>query len=261
MDFSDSLGRSTAPKSPPPPDLLVPPPRPKRSEVKLSSMPWFHGKISRDKAELLLTPRADGLFLVRESTNFPGDYTLCVCWQGRVEHYRVIYKDNQLTIDEEEYFDNLAQLVEHYEKDADGLCTRLISCLPKEGYQEYCVDAKAFLEAGWAIPPRDIEITESLGKGEFGEVRLGVLRGTEKVAVKVLKDSCKAAQKFLAEASLMTSLRHPNLVQMLGVVMAAGERADIWLVTEYMSKGSLLDYLRSRGRLHVTKTDQINFAL
>lgn len=28
-----------------------------------------------------------------------------------------------------------------------------------------------------------------------------------------------------------------------------------------MSKGSLVDYLRSRGRLHVTKRDQINFAV
>ena len=35
-------------------------------------MPWFHGKISRELAEKLLTPRKDGLFLVRESTNFPG---------------------------------------------------------------------------------------------------------------------------------------------------------------------------------------------
>lgn len=102
----------------PPMELLPPPPRPRKGEVKLSSMPWFHGKISRDKAEELLRPREDGLFLVRESTNFPGDYTLCVCWQGRVEHYRVIYKDNQLTIDEEEFFDNLAQLVE----------VRILSC-------------------------------------------------------------------------------------------------------------------------------------
>jgi len=73
---------------------------------------WFHGKISRDQAEQLLFPREDGLFLVRESTNFPGDYTLCVCYQGKVEHYRVIYKDSKLTIDEEEYFTNLAELVE-----------------------------------------------------------------------------------------------------------------------------------------------------
>ena len=73
---------------------------------------WFHGKITRDDAEELLVPRTDGLFLVRESTNFPGDYTLCVVYQEKVEHYRVIYKDNKLTIDEEVYFENLTKLVE-----------------------------------------------------------------------------------------------------------------------------------------------------
>ena len=81
-------------------------------EVKVTKMPWFHGKISRDTAEKLLSPRTDGLFLVRESTNFPGDYTLCVCFEGRVEHYRIIYQDDQITIDEEEYFPNLSKLVE-----------------------------------------------------------------------------------------------------------------------------------------------------
>lgn len=49
--------------------------------------------------------------MVRESTNFPGDYTLCVCFQGKVEHYRVKYLENKLTIDDEEYFEHLGQLV------------------------------------------------------------------------------------------------------------------------------------------------------
>ena len=83
-----------------------------KEEVKVTRMPWFHGKISRDTAEKLLHARTDGLFLVRESTNFPGDYTLCVCFEGRVEHYRIIYQDDQITIDEEEYFPNLTKLVE-----------------------------------------------------------------------------------------------------------------------------------------------------
>ena len=43
---------------------------------------WFYGKISRDKAEQLLTPRQEGLFLVRQSTNYPDDYTLCVVRWG-----------------------------------------------------------------------------------------------------------------------------------------------------------------------------------
>jgi c-src tyrosine kinase len=82
---------------------------------KGSQMPWFHGKISRELAEKLLTPRIDGLFLVRESTNFPGDFTLCVCFDSRVEHYRIILQDNKITIDEEEYFDTLVSLVQHYQ--------------------------------------------------------------------------------------------------------------------------------------------------
>lgn len=53
-----------------------------------------------------------GLFLVRESTNYPGDYTLCVSSEGKVEHYRIIYHNGKLTIDEEAYFENLMQLVE-----------------------------------------------------------------------------------------------------------------------------------------------------
>jgi c-src tyrosine kinase len=44
----------------------------------MQPMPWFHGKITREFAEELLKPREEGLYLVRESTNFPGDYTLCV---------------------------------------------------------------------------------------------------------------------------------------------------------------------------------------
>ena len=77
------------------------------------SWPWFHGKITRDEAERLLKPSdsTDGLFLVRESTNFPGDYTLCVCFQNKVEHYRVIVRDNLLTIDEEEHFETLGHLI------------------------------------------------------------------------------------------------------------------------------------------------------
>uniref|UniRef100_A0A2S2PMB6 Tyrosine-protein kinase CSK n=1 Tax=Schizaphis graminum TaxID=13262 RepID=A0A2S2PMB6_SCHGA len=130
----------------------------RKAQVKLNAMPWFHGKISREMAEDLLTPKENGLFLVRESTNYPGDYTLCVCYVGKVEHYRVKYKDNQLTIDDEEFFENLSQLVEHYQKDADGLCTQLTKSLPKKGKQEFCIDTKSFIDAGWVIQEQELQV-------------------------------------------------------------------------------------------------------
>ena len=52
------------------------------------------------------------------------------------------------------------------------------------------------------------------------------------------------------------TLKHRNLVELSGVSL--GE--PIYIVTEFMGRGSLVDYLRSRGRTVVTKKDQINFA-
>ena len=178
------------------------------------SWPWFHGKISRDEAERLLRPSesTDGLFLVRESTNFPGDYTLCVCFQNKVEHYRVIVRDNLLTIDEEEHFETLGHLIDHYKEDADGLCTKLIQDLPKLSSQTNntvtpntnSLDFEAFREAGWVINDQDVKIQEKIGKGEFGDVMLGSFQ-SQKVAIKVMKDmQPQRTKQFLAEATVMT---------------------------------------------------------
>ena len=62
----------------------------------------------------------------------------------------------------------------------------------------------------------------------------------------------------------LRSLQHENLVRLLGLVIEEGKggtvKSKIFLVTEFMGKGSLLEYLRSRGRQYVTKKDQIGFA-
>lgn len=113
----------------------------------------------------------------------------------------------------------------------------------------------------YAIP---FQLQEKIGKGEFGDVRLGTYKG-KKVAVKeLIKITSIATQKFLKEATLMTELKHENLVSLHGIVIdepgKEGDKNKIFLVTEFMGKGSLLEYLRSRGRQYVTKKDQIGFA-
>lgn len=230
----------------------------KRGEVKLHAMPWFHGKMSRSEAEEQLASKEEGLFLIRESANFPGDYTLCICSQDKVEHYHIIYNHNKLTIDEEVFFENLTQLVEHYRKDADGLCSRLKKPLEKKGKMEYSTYQKIFEETGWVIKENDIKLQELLGGGHFANVyKAEYLPTHTPVAAKVLKDNNKASHLFLVEASVMTSLRHPNLVSLIGLV--TGGKA-IQIITEFMAKGCLMDYLRSRGRAVITKEDQIKFA-
>ena len=49
------------------------------------------------------------------------------------------------------------------------------------------------------------------------------------------------AEEFLKEAAIMKAVRHPNLVQLLGVCT---RELPFFIVTEYMVKGNLLDYLR-----------------
>jgi len=49
---------------------------------------------------------------------------------------------------------------------------------------------------------------------------------------------------FLSEAKIMKNLRHPKIVQLLAVC-TDGE--PIYIVTELMKNGSLLDYLRGKG--------------
>ncbi|XP_034443468.1 tyrosine-protein kinase CSK-like isoform X1 [Hippoglossus hippoglossus] len=225
-----------------------------KSGGKLSLMPWFHGKITRNQAEELLVPPETGLYLVRESTNFPGDYTLCVSCDGKVEHYRIIYHNGKLSIDEEEYFENLMQLVEHYTKDADGLCTKLIKPKVEEG----TVAAQdEFSRGGWSMNRNELQLQQVIGKGEFGDVMVGDYRGA-KVAVKCIKNDA-TAQAFIAEASVMTQLRHDNLVQLLGVIVE--ENGSLFIVTEYMAKGCLVDYLRSRGRTVLGGDALLNFTL
>lgn len=80
--------------------------------VSLCGSSWFHGKISGPEAVCKMRPAEDGLFLVRESIRHPGDYVLCVSVSGEVIHYRVIYRDNKLTIDNKQYFYNLIDMIE-----------------------------------------------------------------------------------------------------------------------------------------------------
>ncbi|XP_032832543.1 tyrosine-protein kinase Yes-like isoform X4 [Petromyzon marinus] len=68
----------------------------------------------------------------------------------------------------------------------------------------------------------------------------GTWNGTTKVAIKTLKPGTMSPEAFLEEAQIMKKLRHDKLVQLYAVV----SEEPIYIVTEFMSKGSLLDFLK-----------------
>ncbi|NWJ12102.1 HCK kinase, partial [Crypturellus undulatus] len=63
-----------------------------------------------------------------------------------------------------------------------------------------------------------------------------------KVAVKTMKPGSMSAAAFLAEAELMKTLQHDRLVRLHAVVTS---EEPIFIITEFMERGSLLDFLKS----------------
>uniref|UniRef100_A0A0K0DBI5 Tyrosine-protein kinase n=1 Tax=Angiostrongylus cantonensis TaxID=6313 RepID=A0A0K0DBI5_ANGCA len=264
-----------------------------REVFATSHMPWFHSNVTREATERcylyfipgpffnklccrMLHQRADGTFLVRESTNFPGDYTLSMAYRGKVEHYRIYQTGGQITCDNEEFFTNLTQLVSHYKRDADGLCHRLVTPVICESYQILANNANledrtsAFMKAGLVIPSGDIRLGDIIGHGEFGDVLVGYYKD-KKVAVKVSKRHGNGEDElehfFLQQIScwwhytnwlFFRGLSHRNLVALIGVVL---DDVNIYMVTEYMANGNLVDLLRSRGRHQLEKMQLVQFAM
>lgn len=106
------------------------------------------------------------------------------------------------------------------------------------------------------VSRNSVKLTKCLGKGNFGEVYLGEHRS---VAVAVKKGLCKASKRdMLDEANIMYQLYHPRLVRLLGVCCEPATE-PIWLITEFMPKGCLYDFLMTEeGRgLSIKKIESI----
>ncbi|CAM4626507.1 megakaryocyte-associated tyrosine-protein kinase isoform X1 [Lepidochelys kempii] len=223
-----------------------------RVDPKLSLMPWFHGKISGVEAVQALQPPEDGLFLVRESIRHPGDYVLCVSFGKEVIHYRVIYQENCLSIDASVCFYNLIDMIEHYMNDQGAICTKLVKPKPKPGMKSA---EEELAKAGWLLKLQHLKLGDKIGEGEFGAVLQAEYLG-QKVAVKNIRCDV-TAQAFLAETAAMTKVHHKNLVLLLGVILHNG----LYIVMEFMSKGNLVNFLRTRGRSVLQPKQLIQFSL
>uniref|UniRef100_A0A803YAY7 Tyrosine-protein kinase n=1 Tax=Meleagris gallopavo TaxID=9103 RepID=A0A803YAY7_MELGA len=90
---------------------------------------------------------------------------------------------------------------------------------------------------GYYISPR---VTFS-SLHELVEYYSSYYNGHTKVAIKNLKQGSMSPSAFLAEANLMKNLQHPRLVRLYAVVT----KEPIYIITEYMEKGSLVDFLKT----------------
>lgn len=154
-----------------------------------------------------------------------------------VKHYKVQTKSNgDFFITSRRSFVKLPDLIDHYSQSSNGLCHRLTKPCPKV--------AKAVVGPSVRsdeIDRRDLKLIKELGSGNFGKVYYGLYRGQTQVAIKTLKPGSMSPQAFMQEAAIMRRYRHEKLVPLYGVCSLA---QPMLIITEFMCKGSLLNYLR-----------------
>ncbi|KAF7253049.1 hypothetical protein EG68_07952 [Paragonimus skrjabini miyazakii] len=96
----------------------------------------------------------------------------------------------------------------------------------------------------WEVNRDEILMRQKLGCGQYGDVYEAIWKRLNTVvAVKTLKQDVNV-NDFLKEAAIMKKLRHRNLVQLLGVCT---REPPLYLITEYMPNGNLLNYLRAQS--------------
>ncbi|KAG9467028.1 hypothetical protein GDO78_015752 [Eleutherodactylus coqui] len=110
------------------------------------------------------------------------------------------------------------------------------------------------------FPRNQLRLKEKLGEGQFGEVHLCEVEGLQDfletsssdcsnqpvlVAVKMLRANVTktARNDFLKEIKIISRLKHPNIIRLLGVCV----RDDpLCMITEYMENGDLNQFLSQR---------------
>ncbi|XP_073056104.1 serine/threonine-protein kinase 12-like [Primulina eburnea] len=128
----------------------------------------------------------------------------------------------------------------------------VINLLEKYGAKRLMAPAPMHVQNAREVPeyeinPRELDFSNSI-KITKGTFRIASWGGTQ-VAVKPFWEGIADEDKvraFRDELALLQKIRHPNVVQFLGAVT---QSSPMMIVTEYLPKGDLHEYLKRKGAL------------
>uniref|UniRef100_A0A672I070 Tyrosine-protein kinase n=1 Tax=Salarias fasciatus TaxID=181472 RepID=A0A672I070_SALFA len=191
----------------------------------------------------------DGGFLVRDSSK-AGKYTVSLLTKsggGSCRHYNICTTaQGQFYLAEKHNFETIPELINYHQHNAAGMVSRLKYIVSNQA-QPPSTTGLGYGE--WEIDPRSLTFIKELGTGQFGVVKYGKWQGQHDVAIKMIKEGSMSEDDFIEEAKIMMKLRHENLVQLYGVCT---KQRPIYIVTEFLSNGCLLTYLREGLTQHPT---------
>lgn len=216
------------------------------AEDSIEMYEWYSKHMTRSQAEELLKQEGkEGGFIVRDSSK-AGKYTVSVFAkstgdpQGVIRHYVVCSTpQSQYYLAEKHLFSTIPELINYHQHNSAGLISRLK--YPVSQQNKNAPSTAGLGYGSWEIDPKDLTFLKELGTGQFGVVKYGKWRGQYDVAIKMIKEGSMSEDEFIEEAKVMMNLSHEKLVQLYGVCT---KQRPIFIITEYMANGCLLNYLR-----------------
>ncbi|XP_007524484.1 protein-tyrosine kinase 6 [Erinaceus europaeus] len=216
---------------------------------------WFSGCISRSEAchRLLAEGMEQGAFLVRVSEKPGADYVLSVRDQQVVRHYKIWRRaGGQLHLNEAVSFPSLSALVAYHQAQSLSHGLRLTTPCWKHEPEPlpHCDD--------WERPKEEFTLCRKLGSGYFGEVFEGLWKDQVRVAIKVIaRDDLLHQHTFRAEIQAMKKLRHKHILALYAVA-SIGD--PVYIITELMPKGNLLELLRDSDKQALPVSELVDIA-
>ncbi|CAL4135373.1 unnamed protein product [Meganyctiphanes norvegica] len=211
----------------------------------LDSQPWYFGGIDRTEAcrYLMLSSNEIGSFLVRDSvsenkSNDTTPYSLSVRLGKNVKHYRISKRGNAwcLTCVPNILLNSVEELIDFFKYNSGLCCTLGDPCIRPEKPATMGLSHSD----KWELEKSAVKLKKKIGSGKFGDVYAGEVSNV-KVAIKTLKKGTMKPECFLREATIMKQLQHKNLIQLYAVCT---KEEPIYIITEFMTHGDLLNYLR-----------------
>ncbi|XP_049725652.1 protein-tyrosine kinase 6 isoform X3 [Elephas maximus indicus] len=109
----------------------------------------------------------------------------------------------------------------------------------------------------WERPREQFTLCRKLGSGYFGEVFEGLWKGQVRVAIKVIARDDLHQHTFQAEIQAMKKLRHKHILALYAVA-SVGD--PVYIITELMPKGSLLELLRDSDEKALPVSELVDIA-
>uniref|UniRef100_W5JZX1 Tyrosine-protein kinase n=1 Tax=Astyanax mexicanus TaxID=7994 RepID=W5JZX1_ASTMX len=223
----------------------------------LEAKVWYFENVTKriEAKRCLLRPENnEGAYLVWRSAENHFFY-LSVKDGPYVRHYRI--KEGEagklFFLVSQKTFPTVSDLVEHYSKNQDGLCTQLNApcvMLDRPSLPTLSYDAE------WEVDRSSLAKVEKLGSGEFAEVWHGVWNKNIDVAIKEFR---VISPEIQTEIKIMKEYKHERLLKLYGVCTVS---EPFCLITELMKNGSLKKYLIShRERKDIAFSLMIDFAV